>query len=206
MFSKQNLSFIIFFILPFFIVFQPLKLRAQHEELKQSINAFVESKSENFEKKYLNQTEPDYGELANTNFTFHDYFQLKAKERTENSLGNKTKVKYNCSFYAYENATERDYALSFWFKNFIEDRRITPGREVRTYKGAEPTIIIMNATNVCVINFSCYDYDPEAFRDMRKELLAFFGNAESMVIEIQCDGPLKWTKNPPDPKDRKWRM
>lgn len=206
MFSKQYLLSIIFFLSALFILFQPLKLNAQHEELKQNINAFVESKSEKFDKKYLNQTEPDYGELANTNFTFHDFFQLKAKERTENSLGNKTKVKYNCSFYAYENGTERDYALAFWFKNFMEGKRITPGREVRTYKGTEPTIIIINADNVCIINFSCYDYDPELFRDLRKEMLAFFGNSESMVIEVQCDGPLKWTKNPPNPKDRKWRM
>jgi hypothetical protein len=205
MFSKQNLSLIIF-SLSVVMFFAPLAIKAQHEELKQSINAFVDSKSKSFEKKYLNQTEPDYGELANTNFTFHDFFELRAKERTENSLGNRVKMKYNCSFYAYENGTERDYALSFWFKNFIDGKRITPGREVRTYKGTEPTIIIINATSVCIINFSCYDFDPESFRDLRKEMLAFFGNDESMVIEIQCDGPLKWTKNPPDPKDRKWRM
>ncbi len=206
MLKQQKLSLITFFLGSLFLLFQPLNSFAQHEELKQSINAFIESKAADFEKKYLNQTEPDYGELANTNFIFHDFFELRAKERTTNSLGNRVKLKYNCSFYGYENGTERDYALSFWFKNFIEGRRITPGREVRTYKGAEPTIVVMNATSVVVVSFSCYDYDPETFKALRKELLAYFGNAESMVIEIDCDGPLKWTKNPPDPKDRKWRM
>jgi hypothetical protein len=206
MYSKRNLPFITFFLTILVGFMHPNGLHAQHEELKQSIDAFVNSKAEKFDKKYLNQSEPDYGELANTNFTFHDFFQLKAKERSVNNLGNNVKMKYNCSFYAYEDGTERDYALSFWFKNFIDGRRITPGREVRTYKGTEPTIIIINESNVCIINFSCYNYDPDSFRDLRKELLAFFGNADSMVIEIQCDGPLKWTKNPPDPKDRKWRM
>jgi hypothetical protein len=40
---------------------------------------------------------------------------------------------------------------------------------------------------------------------MRKEMLTYFGSPESMIIEVGCDGPLEWTKNPPDPKDPKWR-
>lgn len=178
---------------------------AQHEELKQRIAAFVDAKSEKFDKKYLNETEPKYGELNNTNFEFHDYFLLKAKEKTVNSIGNNNKLKLDYSFFAYENAEECDYALSFWFKNFLEAKRITPGREVRTYKGVQPTIVIINKTNVCLVTFSCLDYDIALYRDLRKEMLTFFGDTESMIIEIACDGPLNWTKNPPDPKDPKWR-
>jgi hypothetical protein len=179
---------------------------AQHEELKQNIDAFVDAKSTDFEKKYLNEKEPDYGELANTNFDFHDFFELRANEKTENNIGNNVRLKLQCSFYGYENETERNYALSFWFKNFIQGKRITPGRTVRTYQGAEPTIIIINEDHIVVISFACTSYDPDLFRDLRKELVAFFGNVDSMVAEINCDGPLDWTKNAPDPKDRKWRM
>jgi len=182
-----------------------LHANAQHEELKQRIAAFVEAQADKFDKKYLNETEPKYGELNNTNFEFHDYFLLKAKEKTTNSIGNTGKLKLDYSFFAYESAEECDYALSFWFKNFLEEKRITPGREVRTYKGVQPTIVIINKTNVCLVTFSCLDYDIELFRTLRKEMLTFFGDTESMIIEINCDGPLNWTKNPPDPKDPKWR-
>lgn len=189
----------------FFSLLISLTSTAQHEELKQKIDAFVSAKADDYEKKYLNVTEPDYGELASTNFDFHDYFELKAKVRTENSIGNNVKVRFNCSFYAYENENERNYALSFWFKNFIEAKRITPGREVRTYYGATPTIIIINQDHICIINLSCFDSDPDLLREISKEFMKYFGTPDSMVIEIDCDGPLKWTKNPPDPKDPAWR-
>lgn len=204
--SKLNCGQCKYLVLSTYLFINSLTVKAQHEELKQQIDAFVTSKSVAFEKKYLNVTEPDFGELANTNFEFHDYFELKAKERTENSLGNNVKLRLNCAFYAFENETERNYALSYWFKNFLEGKRITPGREVRTYKGTTPTIIIINGDNICIINLSCYDADPDLLRELRKEFLKYFGTPESMVLEIDCDGPLKWTKNPPDPKDPKWRM
>lgn len=183
----------------------PQKIYAQHEELKQQISAFVSANDSVYEKKYLNVTEPNYGELANTNYNFHDYFELKAKKRTENSLGNNVKVRLNCSFYGYENTDERNYALSFWFKNFIGGERLTPGREKRTYKDATPTIIIINADNICIINASCYDADADFMYELKKTALTYFGTPESIVIEIQCNGPLKWTKNAPDPKDPAWR-
>ena len=177
-----------------------------HEELKQQISAFSSAKSADYEKKHLNVSEPEYGELNNTNHDFHDFFQLKAKEKTENNIGNKTRLKLNYSFFAYENEQERDYALSFWFKNFITGKRISPGRTVRTLKNAKPTIGVINGDHVVVMSMSCNNDNPELLYDLRKEMLTFFGNPESMVFEINCDGPLRWTKNPPDPKDRKWRQ
>ena len=181
------------------------KTIAQHEELKQKITAFVESKANEYDKKYLNEKEPEYGDLKSTNFEFHDFFMLKAKEKTVNSIGNNSKLKLDFSFYGYENLEERNYALSFWFKNFMEAKRITPGRQVRTYKGAWPTIVIINEKDICILSYTCIDDDPDLFRAWRKEMLTFFGDAESMVIEVSCDGPLDWTKNPPDPKDPAWR-
>lgn len=178
---------------------------AQHEELKQHIAAFVEAKAANYEKKTLNVSEPKLGELPNTNFEFHDFFVLRANEKSVNSLGNTKKMKLNCSFYAYESQEECDYALSFWFKNFIGGQRLTPGRPLRTFKDAQPTVIVINPTNICIISFDCYSYDLDLYRELRKDMLSFFGNDQSMVIEIKCDGPLDWTKNSPDAKDPKWR-
>ncbi len=192
------------FTLVLFLLFQ-FNMHAQHQELKQKISAFVDAKAGDYDKKYLNETEPDYGELDNTNFDFHDFFILKAKEKTVNNIGNKSKLKLDYSFYAYENEEEKMYALRYWFKNFIGDNRITPGRTMRSYKGAEPTIIVINKTDICVVQMSCKDYSLEFFRELRKEMLTFFGNPESMIIELDCEGPLDWTKNAPDPKDPIWR-
>lgn len=179
--------------------------KAQNEEFKQLINAFVEAKSADFEKKDLNVTEPDLGQLPNTNHIYRSFFVLRASEKSVNNIGNRSKLKLNCSFYAYENAEEKDYALSYWFKNFMEGQRITVGRTVRTYKNAQPTIIVINATNICIMSFDCKNYDLDLFRDLKKDMLTYFGDDDSMVIEIRCEGPLDWTKNPPDPKDPKWR-
>jgi len=178
---------------------------AQHEELKQQIAAFVEAKSANYEKKSLNVSEPKLGELPNTSFEFHEYFQLRANQKSENSIGNNTKLKLNCSFYAYESKEECDYALSFWFKNFTGGQRLTPGRPLRAFKDAQPTIIIINEKDISILSFDCFSYDLDLYRELRKNMLDFFGNDKSMVIEIKCNGPLDWTKNPPDPKDPKWR-
>lgn len=183
-----------------------LSLSAQNEELKQHIAAFVEAKSADFEKRTHNVTEPKLGELPSTNHDFHDFFVLRANEKSENNIGNRKKLKLNCSFYAYESEQERDYAMAFWFKNFIGGQRLTLGRTVKSYPDAQPTIIIVNKKDVCILNFDCQNYDTDLFREMRKDMLTFFGNDESMVIEIKCGGPLDWTKNPPDPKDHKWRM
>ena len=59
-----------------------LSTNAQHEELKQSINAFATAKSEQYEKKYLNEKAPEYGELQTTNHDFFDFFVLKGSLRT----------------------------------------------------------------------------------------------------------------------------
>jgi hypothetical protein len=179
---------------------------AQHEEYKQYIQAFAEAKAGQYEKKSLNVTEPKLGELPNTNHSFHDFFVLRANEKSTDKIGNTKKLKINCSFYAYESSEECDYALSFWFKNFIGGQRLTPGRPVKTYKDAQPTIIIINATEISIVSFDCFSYDPDFYRELKKDMMTFFGNDKSMVIEIKCDGPLEWTKNPPDSKDKKWRM
>lgn len=194
----------------FFVAFFGLnfthRANAQHAELKQKIAAFCADKSEKYDKKYLNETPEDYGLIRETNFDFEDFFVLKAKEKTINNIGNKTKVRLSYSFFGYENEEERNYALSFWFKNFIGEKRITPGRDMRSYKGGEPTLILINKNNICVVSLSCKDFDPDQFRALRKEFLNYFGTPESILLELGCEGPLQWTKNAPDPKDRRWRM
>jgi len=37
-------------------------------------------------------------------------------------------------------------------------------------------------------------------------MLTYFGSPSSVIIEIGgCGGPLNWTKNAPDPRDRTWK-
>ena len=83
--------------------------------------------------------------------------------------------------------------------------RITPGRDIRTVPNAEPTIIIADTQHIAILTLSCYSIDTQEFRDWRETMLELFGSPFSIVIEIGCEGPLEWTKNAPDPKDKSWR-
>lgn len=177
----------------------------QVEELKQRTALFKQEKSEAYKIKPLNGNEPDYGVLSETNFIHHEYFQLKQNEKELNELGNSVKPKYDLSTYAYEDADELKSALKFWFKEFIGNKRITPGRDYRTVDHVKPAVIIMDKNYIAILTLSCYSVDIEEFRQWRSDMLGIFGSPEAMIIEIGCDGPLEWTKNAPDPKDTSWR-
>jgi len=179
--------------------------QAQHEDLKQRIQAFVEAHSEHYDKKYLNIAEAKIGDIEGQSFDFSEKFMLRAKKKTENELGNMVKAKYYVNIYAYEDKSDRDYALKHWFKNFIEGGSIRPGITTRNYEHATPSIIIINELDVCVLNYSCHLYDYEAFLNWKASMLQFFGNEKSVVVEVKCGGPIEWIQNPPDPKDRSWK-
>jgi hypothetical protein len=178
---------------------------AQHEDLKQRIKAFVEAHGADYEKKYLNISEAKIGDIEGQSFDFSEKFMLRAKKKTENELGNMVKAKYYVNIYAYEDKSDRDYALKHWFKNFVEGGSIRPGITTRNYQHATPTIIVINELDVCVLNYSCNLYDYEAYKKWKDSMLQFFGDEKSVVVEIKCNGPIEWTQNPPDPKDRSWK-
>ena len=106
---------------------------------------------------------------------------------------------------AYEDEEELKYALKFWFKEFIGNKRITPGRDYRTVDHVEPAIVIIDGSSISILTLSCYATDIDEFRDWRSTMLGVFGSPNAMVVEIGCNGPIEWTKNAPDPKDPSWR-
>jgi hypothetical protein len=191
--------------LVFLFVLIPLVTFAQTEELKQRTALFLQEQSSKYKVKELNGSEPNYGVLGETQYVFHQYYQLKQIEKEVNELGNSVRPKYDLSTFAYENEEEMKYALKFWFKEFIGNKRITPGRDYRTVDHVEPAIVIIDGTSISILTLSCYATDIDEFRDWRSAMLGVFGSPNAMVVEIGCNGPIEWTKNAPDPKDPSWR-
>ncbi len=182
-----------------------LNFAQSNGEFKQRITGFVASSDSTFERKDLNLTAQDIGAINDQEHDWTSTFMLKSKEKQVNKGGNNVYSKYYFSFYTYPDVTERDYAVKFWLQSFIDGEAIRPGRDIRTYQDAQPTIIVINETSIAVMTYSCKFGTEESFRDWRKTMLTWFGNPASTMIEVGCDGPLEWTKNIPDSKDRTWR-
>ncbi|MDX5325887.1 MAG: hypothetical protein LPK80_06465 [Bacteroidota bacterium] len=180
---------------------------AQFEDLKQTINALILDHSKDFEKKYLNIPERALGGIESTDFSFADRFKLEAREKRTDNLDRNRRFDYFFNIYGYDDIDDLNYAMKDWLQDFIEGESIRPGREIRTMDDAVPTIIVINKNKktISILSFDCNQYFYEEFKDWREKMLTYFGDPESVIIEIGCDGPLKWTKNPPDPKDRTWR-
>ncbi len=179
--------------------------QAQHEELKQRIEAFIAEHSDEYEKEYLNISDPEIGDIEETDYEFADRFMLKSKERVMSNLDREIYARYYVNVYAYYDEYERDFAIKYWLRNFIEGQSIRPGRDKRSYEYATPTIIVINEDNIVVLNYECALYDRDSFQEWRDKMLSYFGDPNSVMIEVECGGPLKWTKNPPDRNDRSWR-
>ena len=194
--TQTIISGIILFLLSASISF------AQSEELKQKISAF-KSDLEAYEMKYLNINDRDLGSIDQTGYDWKDEFMLKSKEKEENNIGNKSYAKYYFSIFAFETLEDRQYGLKDWMANFINSEAIRPGRDMRTYPEATPTIILINDLEIITCNYKCSDFSDDGFYHWKDMLLKYFGADNTIVIEIMCDGPLKWTKNAPDPKDRR---
>ncbi len=189
----------------FLIVSTPILLHGQIEELKQRTSLFLQEQSKAFKIKEINGSEPDYGILKETQFIFHQYYQLKQIDKEINELGNSVRPKYDLSTFAYEDEEELKYALKFWFKEFIGNKRITPGRDYRKVDHVKPTLIIIERNTITILTLSCYATDIQEFRNWRSIMLAVFGSPNSILVEIGCNGPIEWTKNSPDPKDPSWK-
>lgn len=176
---------------------------AQSEEMKQKIAAFKNDQNEKYEMKYLNIASRNLGSIDKTYPEWKDEFMLKTKEKQVNNIGNNSYFKFYFSIYGYETLEDRQYALKDWMESFIEGKSIRAGRDIRTYEYAKPTIILINDKEIIICTYDCSDYTQENYEQWEDELLRYFGEDNTMEIELMCDGPLEWTKNAPDPKDRK---
>ena len=190
-------------ILLFSLSLSPKMGFSQTEELKQKLSAFASDHEADYEKKYLNIADRELGSIDDSDYEWKDKFMLKSNEKKESDLGRKSYHKFYFSFYAYETFEDRQYALKDWMSDFIEGQSIRAGRTVKKYEYATPTIILINKTEIMICNYNCSIYSEENFKYWRKTLLKYFQTDDTMVIEIGCEGPLEWTKNAPDPKNRK---
>tara|TARA_R110002124_G_scaffold128408_2_gene289281 strand:- start:101 stop:700 length:600 start_codon:yes stop_codon:yes gene_type:complete len=190
-------------ILSIIIVLNSNFSHAQTEELKQKLTAFASDHEADYEKKYLNIADRELGSIDDTEYEWKDKFMLKSKEKKESDLGRKSYHKFYFSFYAYETFADRQYALKDWMADFIEGQSIRVAKDMKKYEYATPTIILINKTEIMICNYNCSIYSEENFKYWRKTLLKYFQTDDTMVIEIGCEGPLEWTKNAPDPKNRK---
>jgi len=177
--------------------------KALSDSLKSKISLFVSDYASTHEKDYLNIPKRDLGGLEDEVFMWSDKFRLESKEEFKNTLGYTTERKTYFNFYFYESETDRQYALKNWMDSFIEGKSIRAARPVRTFKYATPTIILINKQSIIICNYECKYFDEDDFDNWKKSVMKYFGDRrETMMIEIQCDGPLEWTKNAPDPKVR----
>ncbi len=182
------------------IIFFSLGLQAQNDELRQKVKALKTDFEESYEMKYLNIKDPDMGYIDDTDPEWKDKFMLKSREKIENNLGNRGYSKFYFSVYSYPTLLDRQYALSDWLEDFIGHKKLRPGRNMRTYDYAKPTIILINDLSIITLTYACSDYTEENFKLWKKSLLDYFKEDNTMVIEVLCDGPLEWTKNAPDPR------
>lgn len=185
-----------------FHLFMGQSMKAQADSLQKRIGLFLQAQTDNYEKKSRNLASRNLGSLENEPFAFKEVFMLQSQEKQRNNLGNQRYRKVYFNFYYYAAELDRQYALKFWLEDFIEGKSIRPGRPVRSYPYAVPTIILINLQDIIICSYDCKDYEYEDFKYWKKQMMQYFGQKESMVIEIQCDGPLEWTDNAPDAKIR----
>lgn len=175
---------------------------AQSDTLQEQIARFKANMNESHKIKTLNLDKRNLGSIYDTDFEWRSEFRLDSREKIENNLGYKTDREVYFNIFEYATELDRQYALKFWMESFIEGKSIRASRPVRSYEYAIPTIILINPTNIVIANYECKYYDYNNFKFWKEKMLEHFGTDNTMVIEIECDGPLEWTINAPDPKTR----
>lgn len=179
--------------------------QAQSDELAGRIASFELEVSEQFKKVGYNVVEPEWGALNHSEPDHHIYFQWKSREKRRDNLDRKNYHKIDFAVYEWNDAEDGAWALRSWMDEFMEGRKLRPGREVRAYEYAQPSVVIMDTNYVVIAQMRCADYFEEEFDDWVKLLEKHFGRSKAMTLELHCGGPLKWTRNAPDPNKKKKR-
>ena len=178
---------------------------AQSEDLTSRLTSFEAEISEQFKKIEYNVVEPEWGALNNSEPDHHTYFQWKSRKKRRDNLERKNYHKIDFAVYEWNDPEDGTWALKSWMDEFMEGRKLRPGREVRAYEYAQPSVVIMDTNYVVIAQMRCADYFEEEFDDWVKLLEKHFGHSKAMTLELYCGGPLKWTKNAPDPNKKKKR-
>ncbi len=173
----------------------------QLKAFKTKIEAFKSSQAEDYELKFLNIAERNLGVINETETDYKEVFMLRTLEKKPNNVGHNVYGKFFFSVFYFEYAEDRQYALKDWMGEFLQGQPIRPGRTMRTYPYASPTLILINDNEIIVCNYKCSDYSEENFKEWKTALMSSLATDNTMLIEVLCEGPLEWTKNPPDPKN-----
>lgn len=181
-------------------------LKAQTSELQQRIQGFQNDLKEGFAVKTLNLKGENLGALENEETATRIHFKMEAREKSEDNLGRSVKRSVHVQVFEFENLDDLNWAMKRWLPDFIDHSAVRPGRDVKNVPHVDPSIVVIDGTSISILTLSCGQFDLESFRDWRQRMLTYFGSAAAVVVEVQgCEGPLMWTKNAPDPKDRTWK-
>lgn len=180
-------------------------LCAQSNAVTEMLASFELEISEQFKKVEYNVVEPEWGALNDSEPDYHIYFQWKAREKRRDNLNRKNYQKIDFAVYEWNDREDGAWALKSWMDEFMEGKKLRPGGEVRSYEYARPSVVIMDTSYIVIAQMRCSDYFQEEFADWVKLLEKHFGRSKAMTIELYCGGPLKWTRNAPDPKKKKKR-
>jgi hypothetical protein len=183
-----------------------LSAAAQSSDLQQRIKGFQSELAASYAVKTLNLQGENLGALEKEEPAYQTHFKLEAKEKSEDNLGRSTKLNAHIRVFEFETLDDLNWAMKRWMPDFIDHNAVKPGRDAKTLPHADPSIVVIDGTTITVLTLPCSQFELERFRTWRKQLTTYFGGASSVVIEVQgCEGPLLWTKNAPDPKDRTWK-
>lgn len=156
--------------------------------------------------KTLNLKGENLGALEAEETATHTHFKMEARQKSEDNLGRSVKRSVHVQIFSFESIDDLNWAMKRWLPDFIDHSAVRPGRDVKNVPNVDPSVVVIDGTSIAVLTLSCSQFDLESFRDWRQRMLTYFGSASAVVIEVQgCEGPLMWTKNAPDPKDRSWK-
>jgi hypothetical protein len=193
----------LFFVL-FCLIFKSSS--AQSSDLQQRIKGFQAEQAGDYAIKLLNLSGENLGALEEEEAAYRLHFKLEAKAKSEDKLGRSTKLAVHVQVFEFESTEDLNWAVKRWLPDFIDHNAVRPGRDTKSVPNADPSVVVIEGSSIAVLTLSCTQFDLDRFRIWRTQLLTYFGGASSVVIEIQgCEGPLMWTKNAPDPKDRTWK-
>ena len=179
---------------------------AQSSDLVQRIAAFQSDLAETYKVKTLNVGGESLGALESETPEYRTDFKLEGKEKTLDNLERNVRFDVFVHVFHFVDTDELNWAMKRWLADFIDGSSIRPGRDARTVAHVDPSIVVIDGTTISVMTQPCAQFTVEGFRDWRSKMLTYFGSPTAVIIEVAgCEGPLMWTKNPPDPKDRTWK-
>jgi hypothetical protein len=194
------------FLLGFFAVSTAQISGQTWEELAQNSSAFQNDLGANFTGKNLNINTLRLGGLVREEAANSAQIELIEKSKRTNNLNNKVKFSVTLTVLYYNSLDDRDWAVKNWLKAFMGETAVRPGRNTKSVPGAPPGIVVINEQSIVLLTFPCAQYDAQAFREWRSKMVQYFATEPSVVLELDgCEGPLNWTKNAPDPTDRRWK-